>query len=128
MVVRYLANKFREADLLGPAYIMTGIGLMLYLVPQVWWALLFVVPIASIPNGIQQANFSSLLTKRTEEDVRGEVLGIGSSISSLGQSLPPIFAGLIAAAIASFVPVILASLIIFTNGFIFIYKVKKAHV
>jgi len=128
VVVRYLANKFREADLLGPAYIMTGIGLMLYLVPQVWWALLFVVPIASIPNGIQQANFSSLLTKRTEEDVRGEVLGIGSSISSLGQSLPPIFAGLIAAAIASFVPVILASLIIFTNGFIFIYKVKKAHV
>jgi len=126
IVVRYLSKRFKEADLLGPAYVMTGVGLMLYLVPQVAWLLLFVVPFASIPNGIQQANFSSLLTKRTEERVRGEVLGINSSLTSLGQSLPPIFAGVIAAATATFVPVILASLIIFANGFIFIYKVKKA--
>src|SRR3989338_7730732 len=126
IVVRYLSKRFNEAELLGPAYVLTGVGLLLYLAPQVWWALLFVVPLASIPNGIQQANFSSLLTKRTEERVRGEVLGINSSLTSLGQSLPPIFAGVIAAATATFVPVILASLIIFANGFIFIYKVKKA--
>ena len=126
IVVRYLSKRFNEAELLGPAYVLTGVGLLLYLAPQVWWALLFVVPLASIPNGIQQANFSSLLTKRTEERVRGEVLGINSSLTSLGQSLPPIFAGVIAAATATFAPVILASLIIFANGFIFIYKVKKA--
>ena len=63
-----------------------------------------------------------------DENIRGEVLGINSSVSSLGQALPPVFAGLIAAATASYVPVIIASLIVFSAALVFIYKVKRHHI
>ncbi|MEK7588351.1 MAG: MFS transporter [Patescibacteria group bacterium] len=125
VVVRKLAGKFKEIDILGPVYFASAIGILLYLVPQVAWALLIIVPIASIPNGIQMANFSSMLTKRTDEKMRGEVLGINTSVNSLGQSLPPLFAGAIAAYTASYVPVLLAAFTVFCAGFVFIYKVKK---
>ena len=125
LIVRPLSGKFKEIDILGPVYFASAIGILLYLVPQVAWALLIIVPLASIPNGIQMANFSSLLTKRTDEKVRGEVLGINTSVNSLGQSLPPLFAGAIAAFTASYVPVLLAAFTVFCAGLVFIYKVKK---
>jgi DHA1 family tetracycline resistance protein-like MFS transporter len=125
LVVRNISKKWNETQLLGPAFIMSSIGILLYLVPQVSWMLLFVVPLASIPNGIQFANFSSLLTKKTDDKMRGEVLGINSSVTSLGQALPPVFAGAIAALTASYVPVVIASLIVFSAGLVFIYKVKR---
>ncbi len=125
VVVRRLSGRFKEVDLLGPAYIASSIGILLYLLPQVPWQLLIIVPLASIPNGIQMANFNALLTKKTDERVRGEVLGISSSVNSLGQSLPPLFAGAIAAYTASYVPVLLASFTVLSAGLVFIYKIKK---
>lgn len=126
LIVRKISSRYSETELLGPAFIASGIGTLLYLVPDVAWYLIFIVPLASIPNGIQFANFTSLLTKKTEEKVRGEVLGINTSISSAGQAIPPIFAGAIAALTAAYVPIILAALIIGFAGIVFIYKVKNA--
>lgn len=124
-VVRRLAKKYKEIDLLGPAYIASAFGIILYLLPNAAWYLLLIVPFASIPNGIQQANFTSFLTKRTDEKVRGEVLGINTSVNSLGQALPPLFAGAIAALTASFVPIVISAVIVFSAGLVFIYKVKN---
>jgi DHA1 family tetracycline resistance protein-like MFS transporter len=124
-IIRRVSAKFKEIDILGPAYIASALGILLYLVPNAPWVLLIIVPLASIPNGLQQANFASLLTKRTDEKVRGEVLGISTSISSLGQSIPPLLAGAIAAFTASYVPVVFGALIVACAGIVFIYKVKK---
>ncbi len=128
VVVRYLAKKYKEVDILGPAYILNALGVLMYLLPSKAWYLLLIVPFASIPNGVQMANFSSFLTKETEPKMRGEVMGISSSVASLGQAIPPIFAGLIAAATASFVPIIFGSLVVFSAGLVFIYKVKNARI
>lgn len=125
VVVRFLANKYKEVDLLGPAYIINALAVLLYLVPNSAWYLLLIVPIASIPNGIQQANFASFLTKETKEKMRGEVIGVSSSVASLGQAFPPILAGLIAAITASFVPIVFGAIIVFTAGIIFIYKIRN---
>jgi DHA1 family tetracycline resistance protein-like MFS transporter len=127
VVVRYASKRFSEINILGPAYILAGLTSLLYLVPKNPWFLLLVVPLAAIPNGIQQANFTSFLTKKTDESVRGEVLGISTSMSSLGQTIPPILGGFIAAMTASYVPIVLSSTIIFITGLVFIYKVKKPH-
>lgn len=127
LIVRRVSKKFTEIQLLGPAYLVSAVGIMFYLVPNVAWVLLLIVPFVSIPNGIQFANFTSLLTKQTEEKARGEVLGINASVNALGQALPPIFAGFIAAYTASYAPIMLASIIIFCTGLVFIYKVKKPH-
>lgn len=128
VVVRYLAKKHKEIDILGPTYFIYALGVLLYLVPNHAWMLLLVVPIASIPNGVQMANFSALLSKKTEEKMRGEVMGVNSSVSSLGQAIPPILAGFIAAATATFVPIIFGALIVVVAGFIFVQKIKNAKI
>ena len=65
-------------------------------------------------------------TKRTDEKVRGEVLGINASVNSLGQSLPPLLAGAIAAVTASYVPIVISSFVVLSAGLVFIYKVKNS--
>lgn len=127
-IVPRISKKFKEMQILGPTYIASSIGILLYLVPNVAWYLLLIVPLASIPNGVQFANFTALLTKKTDEKIRGEILGINASVNSLGQALPPLLAGAIAAFTAASVPIILASLIVFSGGLIFIYKVKNAKI
>ena len=126
VVVRYLAKRHEEINLIGIAYILNAFGVLLYLLPHQAWYLLLIVPIASIPNGVQMANFSSFLSKRTDEKVRGEVMGISSSVASLGQAIPPILAGVIAAVSASYMPILVGASIVFSAGIIFIYKIKRA--
>lgn len=123
--MRIFSKKFKEEDVLGPAYIFTAIGVLLYLVPDKAYFLLFIVPLASLPNALQMANFSSLLSKKTPDQLRGEVMGINSSVNSLGQAIPPLLAGAIAALTASYVPIIFGALIVCLAGIVFIYKVKK---
>lgn len=125
VVVRYLSKRYKEIDILGPAYFINAIGVLLYLLPSNAWYLLLIVPIASIPNGVQMANFNSFLSKETPEKMRGEVMGVSSSVASLGQSFPPILAGLIAAATASYVPIIFGAIVVFSAGIIFIYKIRN---
>ena len=124
-VVRNIPPRFTENVLLGPAYILSGIGVLLLLVPDNSWYLFLIVPLASIPHGIQHANYISLLTKTTDETMRGEVLGVNASVSSLAQSLPPVFAGLLAAAFTAYVPILMAALLVMLAGVVFIFKVKK---
>ncbi len=125
VVVRYFAKKYKEVDIIGYAYIFNAIGVLLYLLPSNPWYLLLIVPLASIPNGLQMANFSSFLSKETPEKMRGEVMGVSSSVASLGQSFPPILAGLIAAITASYVPIIFGAIVVFSAGIIFIYKIRN---
>ena len=125
LIVRKMANKYPEIVILRFAYIATAIGTLLYLFPSHAWVLFIIVPLASIPNGLQMANFSALLSKNTEEKMRGEVFGINSSVSSFGQALPPVFAGIMAALTASYVPVLFGAIIIFIAGLVFIYQFKK---
>lgn len=128
VVVRYIAKKFKETDILGLAYLMNSMGVLFYMLPSKAWLLLLIVPFSSVPNGVQLANFSSFLTKQTEPRMRGEVLGVSSSVASLGQSLPPLFAGFLAAATASFVPIVFGALVVFSAGLVFIYRVKNAKI
>ncbi len=125
VVVRHFAKKYKEVDIIGYAYIFNAIGVLLYLLPSNPWYLLLIVPLASIPNGLQMANFSSFLSKETPEKMRGEVMGVSSSVASLGQSFPPILAGLIAAITASYVPIIFGAIVVFSAGIIFIYKIRN---
>ena len=125
VIVRNIPKRFTEVKLLGPAYIMSSIAMLLYMVPDKSWVLFCIVPLASIPHGIQHANFISLLTKRTDEKVRGEVLGVNASVNSLGQALPPIFAGGLAVAFSAHTPLLMSSIFIMLAGLVFIFKVKR---
>ena len=47
-------------------------------------------------NGLSLANMGGLLSRSVAPQVQGEILGIGSSIAALANSLPPLIGGYVA--------------------------------
>lgn len=125
VIVRFVSKKYDQINILRFAIPATGFALLLYLLPtQAWW--IFVIAlIFAIPNGIQQANFSALLSKRIDPTKRGEVLGISASVNSIGQSVPPLLAGVIAVIFAPWTPIFIAGLFIISAGILFRFTEKK---
>lgn len=119
VVVRYVSKRWKHIPVLKFAYIMVAVSTFAYLLPTQGWMIFFVTPFFAIPNGLQMANFSALLTSRTPANVRGETIGISSSFNSLGQALPPLFAGLLAVAFAPSAPILIASFFMLGAGALF---------
>src|SRR5262249_39111962 len=72
---------------------------------------LFVIaPVSSTFNGLSLANMGGLLSRSVAPQVQGEILGIGSSIAALANSLPPLLGGFFAASFAPEAPVLAAAL------------------
>ncbi|MCX6753170.1 MAG: MFS transporter [Candidatus Nomurabacteria bacterium] len=125
VIIRLVSKKYSNISLLRFAYPATGIALLLYLLPTHSWWIYVIALIFAIPNGLQQANFSALLTHRIDPKQRGEILGINASVNSLGQAVPPLLAGLIAVIFAPWAPILIAGIFIILAGVVFRFTEKK---
>lgn len=128
IVVRFVSNKFSHISILRFAYPAVAIATVLYLLPDQSWWLFVITPFFAIPNGLQMANFSALLAKRTPPNQRGETLGISSSFNSLGQALPPLLAGFIAVAFSSAAPIWIAGFFLLLAAIVFWVTEKDVEV
>src|SRR4029077_7364014 len=101
-------------SLLGVSFVMFA-----YLAaPSPMW-LFLIAPISSTFNGLSLANMGGLLSRSVAPQVQGEILGIGSSIAALANSLPPLLGGFFAATFAPEMPVLAASVTIFGAWLVF---------
>lgn len=125
LILRKL-TRFADYKILRVTLITTGVLILAFFLPTVWWQLLFVVPFFGIPNGLSQAFLPTIISKSAEQSRQGEILGINASVSALAQSIPPIAAGYLAAQIVATAPIYVASLFIVLSGVIFwlFYKRK----
>jgi DHA1 family tetracycline resistance protein-like MFS transporter len=125
VIVRFVSKKYKDVQILRYAYIVAGLAVVLYLIPKVSWWIFVIAPIFAIANGLQQANFGALFSKRIDPKQRGEIMGINTSVNSLGQAIPPLLAGGIASLLAPWAPVFIASIVIIIAGIIFILTEKR---
>ena len=125
VIVRFVSKKYKDVSILRFAYPATGIALLLYLLPTHSWWIFIIAFVFAVPNGLQQANFSALLTKRIDPKQRGEVLGINASVNSVGQALPPLLAGIIAVIFAPWAPIFIAGIFVILAGLVFWSTEKK---
>jgi hypothetical protein len=79
-----------------------------------------IVPFSSTFNGLSLANMGGLLSRSVPPQVQGEILGIGSSIQALANSLPPLLGGFVAASLAPEAPVFAAGLTMLVAWVIFV--------
>jgi hypothetical protein len=100
VIVRRVSKKFGEPAVLRVSLIASGVCLLFYHVPTVWWGLLFIVPFFAMFNGLTQANLIGLLSRSASPRIQGEILGINASVQALAQVAPPLIAGLVASASA----------------------------
>jgi predicted MFS family arabinose efflux permease len=108
VTTRRVAAKFNEPQVLRISLLgVAGVMFAYLLAPSPMW-LLFIAPISSTFNGLSLANMGGLLSRSVKPQVQGEILGIGSSIAALANSIPPLVGGFFAASFAPEAPVLAA--------------------
>lgn len=122
-----VAKRFAEYNILRVSLIGLAICIALFFAPRTGWGLLFISPFFAIFFGLIQANFLSLISRSVGADKQGETLGVNSSINTLGQSLPPVLSGYIAALLSPNAPLMIAAVTIFMAGLVFVllYKPRR---
>lgn len=124
-VVRRLAKYFSERQILRFSLILTGICPLLYLLPSTVWGIMLVTPFFVIFNSLTVVNIPALVSRSADKTVQGEVLGINSSVQALAQTIPPIIAGLLAASVVFWTPLLACGLIVILAGIVFLVFYKN---
>jgi|SRR3989344_1493074 len=119
VIVRKLAGKFSEVQIVRVALIASAASVFLYFLPGSSLGLYLVTPILAVSNGLIFANLTALISKNADAGVQGEVLGINSSVTALAMMIPPVLSGYIAASIKPETPIYVASVVIFFSALVF---------
>jgi multidrug resistance protein len=110
VTTRRVAARFNESQVLRVTLAGWAVSMLCYLMaPSPLW-LILIAPFGSTFAGLSMANMGGLLSRSVAPQVQGEILGIGTSIQAVGQSLPPLFGGFVAASLTPEAPVLAASL------------------
>lgn len=120
VITRKLSTRVSESNILRFTILGTAIAFVLFFVPRVSWQLLLVAPILAINNGLTYANLLSLISRSADASIQGEIMGINSSLQALGQSIPPILSGMVAAQFNPEIPIFVAAVIVFFSWMLFI--------
>ena len=115
-----VSKWFSEYNILRISLIALAGCIALFFAPKTGWGLLFIVPFFAMFIGLVQANFLSLISKSTDQEHQGEILGVNSSINTLGQSLPSVLSGYIAALLTPSAPIVISALAILLAGIVFV--------
>lgn len=105
--------------------ISTGVLILIYLLPSVWWGLLIVTPFFAFAKDLSQANITSLISNSVGPEIQGEILGISASVAAMAQAIPAMLSGFIAASLTLSSPSIAAAGVIMLGGIIFITAYKQ---
>ena len=73
---------------------------------QQTWQLYALVPFFAITNGVIGPNLVALVSNRASDSDQGRVLGIRSSVQSLGRTAPPLVSGPLAALGSAATPIL----------------------
>jgi len=124
-----VSAKYPSYQIIRYGLLACAIAMFLYFLPQLWWQLLFIVPIFAIGNGVANANITALISRSAGPEIQGEVLGINSSVAALAMSIPPILSGFIAAKLTSSAPILVGGTVILSAVAVFwiFYKPHQIH-
>jgi len=128
VTTRKVAAKFKEPQVLKISLLGVSCVMFAYLLaPSPIW-LFLIAPISSTFNGLSLANMGGLLSRSVAPQVQGEILGIGSSIAALANSIPPLIGGFFAASFAPTAPVFAAGLTMLLAWGIFVALFRPVQV
>ena len=119
VLIRKVASRYSMHTILRASLFGVGIMLAAFLLPNIWWELLFIVPFFAFFNGLAQANSIGLVSASALPSEQGQMLGLSASVQALAQSIPPILSGYLAASITPEAPVAVASVIVIVSAVVF---------
>lgn len=120
LVVRNVAKIAADYQVLRFSIFGTAFCLLAYfMVPaNHMYLLFFIPPFMSSFNALTMSFNSTLITRVTPDNMRGEAMGINSSVMAMAQAMPAIISGYIAS-IGTTLPIIVGSFICISGGLSF---------
>lgn len=94
-LLRPVSRRWGPSHVLRVALLLSGLSLPVLLLPRQPGWLYAVVPFVAIFQGLSQPNATAIASGLATQEEQGEILGINQSVTSLGQAIPPIVAGII---------------------------------
>lgn len=125
LITRKVSQKFRETQVLRFTLFFCGVVLLCYLIPRVWWQMLFIVPFFAMNMGLSQANMAGLVSRLADPQIQGEVLGINFSVQALAQSIPASLSGFIAANMGPNTPVVVSASVMMFAAAVFWLSISE---
>jgi MFS transporter, DHA1 family, tetracycline resistance protein len=89
-----LDRRFGDKKLLMTGILVLALGLILFLMVQIFWVLYIVLGIISLGIGLITPTLNSLISKLVLPSELGELFGVNTSLNSLMTILGPLSAGL----------------------------------
>jgi DHA1 family tetracycline resistance protein-like MFS transporter len=94
-LLRPISRRWGPSQVLRVSLLFSGLSLPMLLVPRQSSWLYAIVPFVALFQGLSQPNATAIASGLATQEEQGEILGINQSITSLGQAIPPIVAGII---------------------------------
>lgn len=94
-LLRPISRRWHPSSVLRVALLFSGLTLPLLLIPRQYGWLYAIVPFVAIFQGLSQPNATAIASGLATREEQGEILGINQSVTSLGQAIPPVIAGII---------------------------------
>jgi DHA1 family tetracycline resistance protein-like MFS transporter len=127
VVTRLLSRMFKEHQILRVTLFLQAFFIATNFFLGAPWQAFALVPFFAMANGLTFVNLGALVSRSATPAVQGEILGINASIQTLGQALPPVISGFVAATISPGAPIIIASLLIFLAWVLFAALYRPIH-
>ncbi|MCC2626016.1 MAG: tetracycline resistance efflux pump [Burkholderiales bacterium] len=120
ILVRRIAKVAKDYQVLRFSLFGTGICLMAYFfIPTGSYYLLYVIPpFLAGCNALTMSFNGALITRVTPENMRGEAMGINSSVMAMSWAIPAIISGYIAS-IGETLPILVGSIVCISGGVCF---------
>ena len=124
LLVRYVAKRSSHATTISIALFVFSLTLLcLSLTSASWLLYVFAIP-QCICIGLIMANMTALISVNAGDHEQGKVLGISASVQALGQSIPPVISGYLAANLSAVAPLVTASIMVFIAALSFVFFVR----
>lgn len=125
LITRVVSKYFSEKQILQNTILVVGVCILIITTLFDARFLYLVAPFMAMAMSLTQANLMALISRSADATIQGEVLGINGSVSALSNTLPPLFAGIMAAYFSPHAPLVLAGLIILFAGLYFINHIRQ---
>lgn len=122
-VTGWVSARFKPAQVLTVALPAMALVMLLMLAPTQASEIYLLIPLVALFQGLSFPNAVAIISNLSSRDSQGEILGLNSSIQSLGMAVPPVMAGLVAG-VHFALPTLVASALILLAWLVFNFVFK----
>ncbi len=126
ILVGRFSKRLSPASILSLSSLGLAISLPFLVIPESAVALLFILPLIAIFQGLIQPSCITIVSNLATKESQGEMMGIYQSIQSIGIAIPPIIAGVIVS-VHMTMPTLVAAACTLASWLIFVIFFRKEH-